>query len=445
VKKALLILLGVLVLGVVVFGSIRAGRRQKGVKVYAEAAKRRNVVEVVKSSGAIDPKEKVNISAHVVGKIEKLYVQEGDRIEAGQPFLKLEQQAYIAQRDQWAAQLRSAKTSVQKAAATLADCRIKLARAQSLNQQGILSKEQLEASVLQEVSARLSVNEADEAVREADANLVKANDDLVKTTIYAPLSGRVIKLNAEQGEVVVSGTMNNPGSVIGTIADLSEILAKVNVDETEVVHVRVGQTAILKVDAIPNRPYHGKIIEVGSSGLSLPTQPDVTFFEVKILLSDADEALRPGMSVRSEINAASHPSALAVPIQAVVERRPLAPAADAKAQREAKRGGGNGGRGGAEAAEAPAAASTAPTPATDEEVKVVFVVAGGKARQRPVETGISDETHVEILAGLQPGEQVVTGPYRTLRDLKDGDAVTVSTTSEAEDRRSEGSDKGDKG
>jgi HlyD family secretion protein len=412
-KKGILIAVGVLVLAGIVFVSIRAGKGEKGTKVYAEAAKPRDIAQVIKASGAIDPKEKVNISAHVVGKIEKLFVQEGDRIEAGKPFLRLEQQAYIAQRDQWAAQLRSFETGVSKAQAQLADARVRLERAQSLNRQGVISLEQLQAAQLQETSARLVVDEAREAVAQARANLVKAADDLAKTTIYAPLSGRVVKLNAEQGEVVVSGTMNNPGSVIGVIADLSEILAKVDVDETEIVDVKVGQSAVIKVDAIPGRQYHGKVLEVGSSGFSKPAQPDVTFFEVKILLDDADLRLRPGMSVRSEIRASSHPGALVVPIQAVVERPPLPTTP-----------------------ETPAKTTKTESEHPDaEEVKVVFRVTGGKALQVPVQTAISDETHVEVTAGLKAGEVVVTGPYRTLRDLKDGDLVTVSKTTEAEDRK----------
>src|SRR5262249_31400421 len=149
-----------------------------GAKVYAEPAAARDVVQVVKASGQIDPKEKVNISAHVVGKIEKLYVQEGDSIRAGQPFLKLEQQAFLAARDQWAAQLRSSETAVAKAQAMLADWGIKAARAKNLNAQGILSKEQLDSAVLSETAARLELEQAREAVRQARANLDKAADDL---------------------------------------------------------------------------------------------------------------------------------------------------------------------------------------------------------------------------------------------------------------------------
>ena len=402
-KKALIIAGVVLVLGAVVFASMRGSRGEKGKKVYAEEVKRRDISRLVKASGEIDPREKVNISAHVVGKIERLYVEEGDRIEAGRPFLDLEKEAFVAERDQWAAQVRSARTDVSRAEVGLADARRKLARARTLSTQGVVSREQLEAAELEERSLRLQVQGAREAVQQAEAQLSRARDDLGKTTIYAPLSGRVIKLSAEEGEVVVSGTMNNPASVIGTIADLSEILARVDVDETEIVYVRPGQTAKLKVDAIPDRAYSGRVVEVGSSSITKPQQPDVTFFEVKLLFDRPDEDLRPGMSVRAEIDTATHKGALVVPIQAVVDRPPL----DAEGE-----------------------------PKEDaDEIKVVFVVADGKAPQRPVKTGLSDETHVEIVSGLKPGEEVVAGPYRILRDLKHDDAVRISETSEAEDRR----------
>ncbi|HEY0783980.1 MAG TPA: efflux RND transporter periplasmic adaptor subunit, partial [Thermoanaerobaculia bacterium] len=280
--------------GLVVYASVRAGNNKKGTKIYAEDAAKSDILQVVKASGGINPRIKVNISAHVVAKIEHLYVKEGDRIEKGQPFLRLEQAAFIAQRDQWAAQLRSAETGVRQAEVSLDNTKIKLDRAARLQKEGISTVEQLQAAQLDDASARLHLEEMKEAVSQNRANLVKAEDDLSKTTIYAPISGRVISLNAEEGEVVVSGTMNNAASVIGTIADLSEILAEVDVDETEIVSVRTGQKGTLKVDALPQKLYHGEVTEVGSSGYSRPSQPDVTFFKVKLLLSDADDQLRSG-------------------------------------------------------------------------------------------------------------------------------------------------------
>lgn len=395
-KRFLIGLVLVLVLAGIVFASIRAKGGDKGESVYAEPVARRDLAQVVKATGELQPRVQVNISAHVIGKIEQLYVQEGDLIRKGQPFLRLEQQAFLAQRDQWAAQLRSSQTAVRQAEVSLADAGVKLARSKMLKGEGISTQQDLEGAQLAETSARLQLDSARDAVRQTQANLVKAQDDLTKTTIYSPLTGRVIALNAKEGEVVVSGVMNTPGSVIGTIADLAEIMAEVDVDETEIVNVRLGQKSVLRVDALPGREYTGKVVEVGSSGYNRANQPDVTFFKVKILLDHPDDNLRARMSVRSEINTDSHAQALTVPIQAVVER-------------EVEKG--------------------------SKERKVVFVVAGGKASQRPVATGLSDETHVELTSGVKPGEQVITGPYRTLRDLQEGDPVQISKTSEDEDRK----------
>ena len=406
-KKIVIWTLVLLVLAAIVYASVRGQSRDKGVKVYTEEVAQRDVSQVVKASGGLEPRVKVNISAHVIGKIDKLWVQEGDRIEKGKPFLRLEQQAFLAQRDQWAAQLRSSETAVKQAEVSLADARVKLNRAQKLSADGIATREQLEAATLAEASARLQLDSAREQVQSNQANLVNAQDALTKTTIYAPLTGRVIALNAKEGEVVVSGTMNNPASVIGTIADMSEILATVDVDETEIVNVKVGEPAVLKVDAIPAKEYHGKVVEVGSSGFNRANQPDVTFFKVKILLDDPDPDLRASMSVRAEIHTDAHPRALVAPIAAVVEREPVSEGADKAASSK-----------------------------KEDTVKVVFVVDQGKAHQRRVTTGISDETHVELTSGARLHDKVVTGPYRTLKDLKDGDAVIESKTSEDEDRKS---------
>jgi len=393
-KRILIIVAGLLLLGGILAASMKAGSAKKGVRVYAEAAARRDIQQVVKATGEIDPRIKVNISAHVVAKIEKLFVNEGDWIEKGRPFLRLEQNVFVADRDQWAAQLRSAETAVRRQDVALADAASKLHRAQLLYNGGSFTAEQLENAQLAERSARLQLEEARDLVSQDRANLLRAQTDLGKTVIYAPISGQVIALSAKEGEVVVSGTMNNAASVIGTIADMSEVLAEVDVDETEIVQVQPGQHAELKVDALPKRVYHGKVTEVGSSGYNRSSQPDVTFFKVKVLLDDSDRQLRSGMSVRAEIETQADKGALVVPIQAVVERPPL---------------GASGG----------------------DEVKAVFVVAGGKAHQRKVDTGISDETRVEVLGGLRPGEQVVTGPYRSLRDLKDGDPVRIGTPAPA--------------
>lgn len=395
-------------LGLIIFASIRASGSGPQTRVYAEVAEQRSISHTVTASGQIHPRVKVNISAHVVGKIEKLYVRDGDPIEAGQPFLQLERQAFLAARDDARARLGMAATELQRAEVALADQGIRLERARRLRAEGVVSIETLESAELQHRTAELALATAREGVTQARALLDKAEDDLRKTTIWAPISGRVIALNAEEGEVVVSGTMNNPASVIGTIADTSEVLTEVDVDETEVVDVRPGLEAEIEVDAVPGVKYAGRVVEVGSSGYAKATQPDVQFFLVKILLEAPDEKLRPGMSARAKIRVETHDDAVVVPIQAVVERVPEVDAA--------KR-------------DEPAAA----TSSGGEEVPVVFLVEADRARQRAVATGISDATHVEILSGVAAGDRIVTGPYRSLKKLRDGDRVKVEVAGEDAD------------
>lgn len=387
-KKWIIVVVVLLLLGLVVFGSLRGGGGEQGEEVDVEEVAVREIRRVVKASGVVDPRVKVNISSHVIAKIEHLYVEEGDEVEAGQAVLELERENFLAARDDWRARLAQARTAVRQAEVELADREVRQRRAEQLFEKGITSQEQRDTAQLATSAARAALDQARESISQTQANLTKAADDLRKTTIYAPLTGRVIDLNAEEGEVVVSGTMNNPASVIATLADLSELLAEVDVDETEIVYVAVGQEAELVVDALPDDRFAGRVVEVGSSGFSRPDQPDVTFFKVKVLFAEPGAGLKPAMSVRAEIVTAVNDETLAVPIQAVVQRPPV-------------------------------------DDEDGDEIQVVFVAEDGVATQRPVETGISDATHVEVTSGVAAGDKVVSGPYRTLRDLDDGDAVKV--------------------
>lgn len=398
-KKALIAVAVVAVLGFVLWTSLRGGSRHKGKEVYAEAAPRREISQVVKATGQVDPRIKVNISAHVIAKISKLFVVEGQEVKAGQPFLELEKYAFSAERDRAASALQIASAQRRRAQVELGNAELQLKRQKALVEQGIASRDDLDQAELRERSARLAVEQAGDSIGEARSSLDRAQEDLRKTTIYSPISGRVIALTAKEGEVVVSGTMNNPASIIATVADLSELLVEVDVDETDIVDVALNQSADVKVDAIPDRAYHGKVVEIGSSGYERPAQPDVTFFKVKILLTDPDVKLRPGMSARAEVKVAVHEQALVVPVEAVVYRRPLGP--DGKPLKEGAAG-------------------------ADEEVKVAFVVDKGKAVQRRVTLGIADATHVEVTGGIKPGDVVINGPHRVLKDLQNGDAVQVS-------------------
>lgn len=399
-KKALLALLALLVIAAVVIGFAVRRLKPSAAAVDLETVEPRAIVETIKASGQVDARLKVNLSSQLIAKIQKIYVREGDEVRAGQPFLELEKEAVTAQRNEIASRLVNARNEVQRVRVELADAERRMERARALFAEGVSSREALDASELAASSATLRLESATEAVRQAEAALAKADDDLAKTTIYAPLSGRVVSLTAEEGEVVVSGTMNNAASVIAKIADLSELLAEVEIDETEIARVEVGQEATLTVDALSDRIFKGRVSEVGNSGYKQAGQQNVTFFKVRVLFEVPDPQLRPGMSVRADIRTRQAPNALAVPIQAVLQRAPVE-------------------------SEAGSAASAKPSGGRNEdEISVVFVYSDGKAVQKRVETGLADETHVEIVRGLEPGERVLIGPYRTLKSVENGAAVS---------------------
>ncbi len=397
-KKVVIILVVVAALGAMVVAGLWGERGGGGgVEAHTERARTRDITQVVKATGRVDPREKVDLSAHVVAKIEALFVEEGDEVTAGQPVVELEREAFQAAWERASAQKVIGQNQVRQAEIDLRDAVLKSDRYASLGAEGVVSAEQTEAAELARESAELRLAQAREQLRQANADLEKSRDDLEKVTIYAPISGRIIALNAEAGEVVVSGMMNNPASVIATIADLSEILVEIDVDETEIVSVREGQAVAVSVDAVVGHSYHGQVEEIGSSGYTRAGKGDVIFYSVKVLLEDADDRLRPGMTARAEIAVETREDTVVVPIQVVVYRR--VPSED---------GGDRGSGGGGE---------------QDEEEQVVFAVVEGKVEQRPVETGLADTTHIEILTGLDAGTEVVTGPYRVLRDLEDDDLI----------------------
>jgi HlyD family secretion protein len=389
VKRWLIIAVVVLLLAAVIVFSVRSGG-PKGEKVYTEAAGRKTIESVVTAPGQIDPKVKVNISAHIVGKIEKLYFNEGDTVRRGQKLVELEKPLYVAQRDRLNAELAGRRVEVQRARAALNTARAQYERAQSLSSQGIQAQELFDQARLAYENARAGVAAAEQGVNQAEAGLRSAAEDLSRTTIVSPLDGKVVQLNAREGEVVVTGTMNNPGSVIAVIADLSQILVEAEVGETEVVSVRLNQQAKIKVDAIPDREYHGHVVEIGSSAaVRQGAGAGLRYFKVKVAIEDADERLRPGMTSQVSIVTSSAPNAIAVPIQAVVERVPGASGDEAGDDDKPKK-------------------------------KYVFLAGGGKAKQVEVQTGISDATHVVIVSGVKEGDRLITGPFRTLKKLKDG-------------------------
>jgi HlyD family secretion protein len=399
-KKTLIIVGAIVLVAVIIFASVRGGG-PKGEKVYVEPVTQRNIQAIVTAPGEIDPKVKVNISAHIVGKIEKIYFVEGDSVKKGQRLVDLEKTAYQAAYSRAQAAVSNSRIEVARAKTAMATTEMAYKRAMNLRQQGIQAQELFDQARQANDNAIAGYNSALQGVNQAQALLQQAQTDLDHTTILSPITGKAVQLNAHEGEVVITGTMNNPGSVIAVIADLSEILVEADVGETEITGIRVNEPAKIHVDAIPEKEYSGHVAEIGSSAaLKQGAGAGMRYFKVKVQIDNTDDRLRPGMTAQVSIITTTSGSALSVPIQSVVERVPPA-----------------------------LAKSKSGTDDEDENApksKYVFVVKDGKAKMTEVKTGVSDATHVAIVSGLSAKDQVVTGPFRTLKKLKDGDSVEVT-------------------
>jgi HlyD family secretion protein len=392
--KKPLIVIGVLaLLALIVWASLRdSGPR--GTEVEVQAAELRTVSSRVKATGEITPEKRVEISAKVVGEIINLQVVEGQDVKSGQLLLEIERDLYEAARNQARAALRGAEVSVRRQDVQLADARRKMRRTKELIDDGLVSQEALDAAQLALDTAQVELEAQRHAVDQYRSALQRTEDDLARTTIRSPMDGTVIQLNAEQGETVVPGSTNLPGSVIMTIAEMSVLLAEVEVSEVDVVDVELGQKAEIKVDALGTEPEKGHVVEIATSGRRDPVQGTIRF-NVKVALEDPDPSLRPAMTAKVDILTATSEDAVTAPIQAVVKR---------KLDEDGEEVKGSAAKG-------------------IEESDVVYVIEDGEASAVVVETGISDELYVEIIEGLTDGQEVIVGPYRTLKNLHAGDAV----------------------
>jgi len=411
--KKWLIGIGVpLALALIVWASLRdSGPR--GTEVEVQATELRTVSSRVKATGEITPEKKVEISAKVVGEIINLPVVEGQEIEDGQLLLEIERELYEGARNQARAALRQTEVSVRRQEVQLEDARRNMRRTKELIADGLVSQEALEAAQLGLDTAAVELEAQQHAVDQYKSALQRTEDDLARTTIRSPMNGTVIRLNAEQGETVVPGSTNLPGSVIMTVADMSVLLAEVEVSEVDVVNVALGQLAEVKVDALGTDPQTGHVVEIATSGRRDPAQGTIRF-AVKVALEDPDPALRPAMTAKVDILTATSADALTAPIQAVVTRKLDEEGGEVK---------GSAAKG-------------------IEDSDVVYLIDDdNKAQVRAVVTGVSDELYVEITEGLAEGEEVIIGPYRTLKNLNSDEAVRTEEKKEDE----ESGDSGDEG
>jgi HlyD family secretion protein len=402
-KKWLFVAIGLVVAVLIVANLLRSGK--PSMTVEASEVKRHKLVEKVSGPAQIQPKTMVRLSARgVSGKVEEVNVMEGDHVEEGQVLVRLESAQLEAQ--------------LKRALANLATAKPALQRKSSLFERNLISQEELDA--------------AEAAVRMAEADVRSAQDYLDKAVFKAPLSGIVTELNVKEGESAITGTMNVPGTVLLTVADLSEMEAQAEIDETDVVKVAMGQDAEVEVDALPDTLLPGTVTEISNAAniRAAGSTEQATSFLVKVLLNEPDPRLRPGMSASVDITTAVKDSCLAVPLQAVVAR---APEKEQEAYERAKEGGKRGS--GKSKPEESADEDEGVVEEEEEEEELgVFVIEDELARFVPIRMGIADDRYVEVVAGVEEKREVVEGPLRALRDLRSGTRVKAKPA-----------EKGDKG
>lgn len=387
-KKILFGALVVLVIGLVILFNLKS-RREKSVRVSIEKAATHDLTALVSASGEVKPKKNINISAHVPGRIVKIGVVEGQEVKAGDFLLKLDSTQYEANAERDRALIQSYKAQLIQAEARLKREENNYARQKKLYDSQLISLEQLESAKVQYDIALAEVRAIRHQIQQAEASLKSTLDSLAKTVYNSPIDGIITSLRVEEGEVAVIGTMNNPGTVLMTIADLSEMEVEVEVDETDVVGVRLGQRAEVKVDALPNQTLAGIVTKIGSSAIEklTSTQREARDFLVTITLENPPRTLRPGLSASADIITAEKKGVLAVPISALIVK-----------EEEGKPS----------------------SPKEKKEVEGVYVVEAGRAKFCPVSKGIMGGLLIEIISGLEPGQEVIVGPYSALRELKDG-------------------------
>jgi len=398
-KKIVIIAVVLIVIAIIVVANLKKDSRKK-VPVEVGEVKRGRIVQKVNASGYLVPVTEVKISANVSAKIMKITVEEGDTVKKGQLLVELDSAQYKAAYERALSSLESSKANRKK---VISD----LNRVKTLYEKKLASKAELEAAIAQ---AEL----AESNVVQAEAMVKQAYDDLSKTRIVSPIDGIVTDVRKEVGEIALGSVFQ--ADVIMVVADLSKMKAKVEVDETDVVNIVEGDTATIEIDAIPDKIFKGKVIEIAHSAniRNLGTQEQVTDFDVEIMLTDSDPRLRPGMSLTADIVTDVSDSALIVPIQCVTART------SPDLQKASK----------------------------NQPQEIVFVVKYPRelpdtskyksygvpvALARPVKIGLSSDTHFEIVEGLKEGELVVTGSYKAIsKELEDGSPVKIVNKPEKE-------------
>ena len=418
------IAIGAVVLVVLAVAAVAlGGGESEEVAVRVEEVAKRDLIARVTATGHVEPKTSIDISADVSGRIVQLTVEEGDDVEEGQLILVIDPARFEAAVDRAEAALSDAQAREAQARGNSDQAQRDWDRIRQLMEaaEGMITDSEFEQARTQaEVQKALSES-ARHGVNMARASVREARDNLAKTVIEAPMSGRVTRLNVERGETAVVGTMNNPGSLLLTIADLSVMEAVIEVDETDVPEITIGDSTIVTIDAFRGQEFIGRVTKIGNSSIRPRNQlqsssEQAIDFEVRITLDNPGVNLRTDLSATADVVTAVRPDVLAIPIIALTlmdpsefERIPVE---------------------GEEVEQEDVATSDSETPAAEsdagpEEIEGVYVLEGDRVRFRPVEVGIAGDNYFEVLEGLDEGETVVSGTYQAIRELEDGSLVSV--------------------
>jgi len=348
----------------------------------------------VTANGKVQAQKKVDISATIPGQVTQLAVREGDQVRKGQFLLQIDavnpRAAARSSEFSMQALLRERDSAAFNRDQTRADAE----RAEENFRAGILPEADVQQARTAAATAEATLAAAERRVEQARATLEGAQDTLAKTTVRSPIDGIVTARRVEEGEVAVIGVQNSPGTVLLTISDMSVVESEMEVDETSIPAVAVGQEALIRIDAYPNRTFRGTVTEVGSSPILAASATEAIKFKVKVRIEDPPAGIKPGLSVQADILTGFAAQALTIPIQALVLR------------------------------EIERAPGEAPARGAPRDEEGVWVVGDGVVRFQAVKTGLLGELSLEVVDGLAGGEEIVIGPFRALRSLKAGDAVT---------------------
>jgi HlyD family secretion protein len=444
-RRTYIIILIVLLIAGAAGAGVWWSRRPVLPNVTTETLYRRDLEAIVSASGKIQPKRQVNMSATVMGRVTRLSVEEGQRVRAGQFLLEIDPRALAGQLQRGEAGVAAARSaleqvrsSVEEARANLDLARQNLRRQQDLWSRGLTPRETLERAQ-NEVAVRDSefkarqqeVETREQQIRQEQANLATTRYNLSQVVISSPMDGIVTRRNIEEGENVVVGTMNNPGTVLLTIADMSVIEAEIEVDETDIPSVLLGQSATITIDAVADRMFRGRVTEIGNSPIQQTGpntqntgQRQATNFKVVVTIEDKVPDVRPGFTCTAEIVTATRKNVVSVPIQALAVRELLYDATGAlirqppPPRRRRLLVAGN------PDPAAPPAVELKPGQ-TRKETEGVFVVRDQRAVFTPVKVGIAGERYFEVMSGLAEGNRVITGPFSSVRELADGELVNT--------------------